>query len=922
MTSNPKVPSTAARRFSLGERTIEGTSGVLLFGRDPDTGTPVVVKLFRPTAFATAPERQKAVRELVKQVGLRHPSLPRIVATGDEEGVLWVARDWIEGRSLNELIAEGPLQESDATRIASQIASALMELHRVMLVHRDIRPGHVILGIDGIARLIDTSGSRVTTLQDGRAVMGTVGWMSPEAASGKLVNARSDLYSLGALLLTMLSGANPFGVGSDTEILHRQTTIDPVCPSAVSDACATLVLSALAREPRERPFNAQQFERNLGAFFVSEREALDDEGPPTAAIDEGMISKALAITAGPSIVDDEFDDAEQTEVGKPALAAAPMSPPPRAQLSSPAIPAPPPNTASHRMPPVGGNAALESRPVSIPPPSGSGLRKATLVGMAPLHPKAPAPSTASSKREDSGSRASTDFEREENTLIQEDSRIFGTAGTRSASVHGTAVPPLPPGLATDVLHRGGNVDAPIAAHSAPALQIPTPFSHIGTASAHVAAPTPDYETEEEEGSPTISAHFGALRASAEEPSAITEDSASWDEAAAMGQPNAPYVAAPMQAAPPVGQQYSEYQPARPPYPGMPAQGQPMAQAHGEMQPAYPAPGMAPPMQGQGGYGQSPTGYAPQPGVYPTGAYPQMQGTGMYPQQNPAMSAAWQAMPPKAAPLWPWILAGCMIAAVAGGTGYAMAMRGRGAATTLNAEMPPTLPTVASPSTVGTLPPTPTTPVAPQQVVIPAPTATPTVVVPTVVPTPPEPPQPAPVPVALPATPQPAQPTPQPEPPAVRPTPVAPAQTRVVSTAHPPVIAPPPRPVPQTPVQQARALMARGDNAGAKSLLESWVASHPRDAEAQYQLGEARFVLGQRRPAGDSYRLAISAGNYARRYWQRLVDRQISIGDRQGAINTLQDVLRHRAGDRDAQRQLNSLQGNSAPVPAFGRPAGR
>jgi predicted Zn-dependent protease len=135
----------------------------------------------------------------------------------------------------------------------------------------------------------------------------------------------------------------------------------------------------------------------------------------------------------------------------------------------------------------------------------------------------------------------------------------------------------------------------------------------------------------------------------------------------------------------------------------------------------------------------------------------------------------------------------------------------------------------------------------------------------------------------------------------------------------------------TPLQQARAAFNRQDYPQARQILESWVRLHPNDAQAFLLLGDVRFAQGERRPAGDAYRAAIAAGNYATVYWRRLVERQLSIGDRTGAINTLNDVLRHKPGDREATRQLQLLQGGGpAPatasrsteansIPAFGAP---
>jgi serine/threonine protein kinase len=964
--SDVRIPDTPARRFRTGERRREGHTAVSFFGTDPELNTPVVVKVFRPDAFPTALERQRIARELGRQVSVRHPSLARVIATGDEGGLLWVARDWIEGQPLHERVARGAAAPDDVARWTSQLAGALAELHRVMLLHRDVRPEHVILALDGRARLVDASCGRYFRAPDGKAVFGTPGFVAPEAISGKLVNARSDLYSLGATAFAMLEGAAPFGGGAESAVLDRQLRSDAPRATHGPDGLIAAVASMLAREPRERPFHAQQLEKQLEEFFTPTRATVDDEdGPPTAAVDQEMVARALAMQQSPSIVDDGFEDAEATEVGRPAAAdsagrsgAPPRAEPARGGTGAVRPPFPSPNTGAHAV-----AVAPSSAPVmSMGAQPTSAIRKATLVGIAPLPQPAPpppsaqpaftaAPSTAPRTREDSGSRASdgtSDFDNDEHTVVSEDSRIFGHSTPNAQSAHGSAVPPLPDAVANRVLQKGGTVNAPIEARPAGASVPPPPPPRTATGAFRAPAPAglpaipqPAYASDPESsgGGPTMTANVGAITAdastdnsgpnAAQSNPSITEPSGpSWDFA--HGSHAAPH---PPAAAP--AYTLAHTQPA--PY----------------AQPPQHAPAAIPAPQQHGGYPPSPTGgyaspypqqqqqpqYPGQP--QPTGGYPSPQQhygahqpTGAYPSQGyptaqpiqpgPNMSAAWpEQAPAKKALLWPWIAAGCLIAAVAGGTGYGLALRHRAEPQT-ESDAPPVTNPVATPTPTPTpnnaanlantnpalVPPTnaaidagavamvPTIPVA-QPEPLPTITADASVPTPTVA-------------AADPPTNATPTPTPTPTQPVLAQTQPEPRVTNNGARAPTP-------PAALTPLQQARQLFTRRDYPAARAILESWVRSHPSDAQAFLLLGDVRFAAGERRPAGDAYRSAIAAGGYARPYWQRLVERQMSIGDRQGAINTLNDVLRHRPGDRDATRKLAELQGGGAPVPAFGAP---
>ncbi len=269
------IPVSLGERFEFVESFARGGTGSSYLVDDTLTGRHGLLKVLRFSSGAYAAERMRIKRELAKQTSLSDGAVAQIIASGEtpEEGptgkALWLFREWVEGESLKLLLKrQGALEPPRALAVAAQIASGLDVLHRAGLLHRDLKPGHVILQshLSGIPRvtIVDVGiAVRIesTALFD---LMGTPSYVSPEQAAGKLVSFRSDLYSLGCVLYEMLVGKPPF-TGHDVNALleaHRITPA-PVPEMELPDAVLSLLAALLAKDPRERPFSAQQVRRTL-----------------------------------------------------------------------------------------------------------------------------------------------------------------------------------------------------------------------------------------------------------------------------------------------------------------------------------------------------------------------------------------------------------------------------------------------------------------------------------------------------------------------------------------------------------------------------------------------------------------------------------------------------------------------------------
>ncbi|NOY93456.1 MAG: serine/threonine protein kinase, partial [Deltaproteobacteria bacterium] len=265
------IPAEIEERFKVLQPLASSPTGALFRVEDMRGGRQGVLKLISSSTSSSTSEKQRIKRELVKQATLDDPHLALPIVTGEADGGLWLFREWVEGQTLRARLADGELSASEALTVTSQVARALDELHRAGLLHRDLKPEHIVLGSSeggvesvtlldaGLAAKIDTD-----SVFD---VLGTPAYVSPEQAKGKLVSFRSDLYALGCVLFEMLTGAPPFEGDTPAELLaaHAETPA-PEAPASLPEGARDLLNSLLAKDPRERPFSAQQVRRALDPF--------------------------------------------------------------------------------------------------------------------------------------------------------------------------------------------------------------------------------------------------------------------------------------------------------------------------------------------------------------------------------------------------------------------------------------------------------------------------------------------------------------------------------------------------------------------------------------------------------------------------------------------------------------------------------
>jgi serine/threonine-protein kinase len=261
------IPTEISERFDIHGLFADGRTGTLHHATERTTGRKGLLKLLRPESLGSASDRQRIKRELTKQVTLSHATLALPWACGEAGKTLWLFREHLAGRTLAQRVAQdGPITASEAFAVIAQLAEGLDELHRAGLLFRDLTPQHVVLKDDGSVIAFGAGIAPPIDHEEVFELFGTPEYVSPEQTAGKLVSFRSDLYALGCLFHTLVGGKPPFtGATKDVLAAHASTPAPSV--SNVAPEAASLIEQLLAKDPKQRPFSAQQVRRGLDPFL-------------------------------------------------------------------------------------------------------------------------------------------------------------------------------------------------------------------------------------------------------------------------------------------------------------------------------------------------------------------------------------------------------------------------------------------------------------------------------------------------------------------------------------------------------------------------------------------------------------------------------------------------------------------------------
>jgi serine/threonine protein kinase/beta-lactam-binding protein with PASTA domain len=318
---DPLIGSFFDGRYKIVRKLGAGGMANVYLAEDQELGRRVAIKILNDRHANDDQFVERFRREAKNAAALSHPNIVSIYDRGEAEGTYYIAMEYLDGRSLKELIVtRGPAPVPVAVDYARQILSALRFAHRHGIVHRDIKPHNVLVDGEGRVKVTDFGIARAGASQmtEVGSIVGTAQYLSPEQARGTNVDQRSDLYSLGVVLYELLTGSAPFGGDTPVEIAMKHLSQMPEPPSVkrpnLPHDLDLLVMRALAKDPDERYQSAEEMDADL------ERVA---RGASVSRETEESATQILSAMTGPMA----------------ATAATMIAPPPR--MVTPAQPPPP-----------------------------------------------------------------------------------------------------------------------------------------------------------------------------------------------------------------------------------------------------------------------------------------------------------------------------------------------------------------------------------------------------------------------------------------------------------------------------------------------------------------------------------------------------------------------------------------------------
>ena len=277
-------------RYELTHLVARGGMAQVYRAMDRQLDRPVALKVLFPELSVDKTFVERFRREAQAAANLSHPNIVPVFDWGEDDGVYFIVMEYVDGRPLSAVLRDPEkLPPNQIASIGAGVAAALAFAHRHGVVHRDVKPGNVLITPDGEVKVTDFGIARAVNTEESLtqtgAVMGTAAYFSPEQAEGKGVDARSDIYSLGVVLYEMAVGRPPFTGDSPVAVASKHVRDQPVLPRvanpAVPAALEAVIMKAMAKDPADRYASAEELRADLLRFA---------DGRPVEAGDPGLTS--------------------------------------------------------------------------------------------------------------------------------------------------------------------------------------------------------------------------------------------------------------------------------------------------------------------------------------------------------------------------------------------------------------------------------------------------------------------------------------------------------------------------------------------------------------------------------------------------------------------------------------------------------